>query len=75
MPPTHRCRHHHVAVRDDGVGGADFTRGTGLIDLKDRVEALGGRTVLDSPCEVGTSLRVEIPITATNDDATSCYRL
>ena len=32
-----------VAVRDDGAGGADFARGTGLLGLKDRVEALGGR--------------------------------
>ncbi|GAB3835754.1 hypothetical protein GCM10027610_034350 [Dactylosporangium cerinum] len=37
-----------VAVRDDGVGGADFARGTGLVGLKDRVEALGGRLSLDS---------------------------
>ena len=38
-----------IAVRDDGVGGADFTKGTGLIGLKDRVEALSGRILLDSP--------------------------
>ena len=38
-----------VAVRDDGAGGADFTGGTGLAGLKDRVEALGGRIFLDSP--------------------------
>ena len=37
-----------IAVRDDGVGGADFTHGTGLVGLKDRVEALGGRILLDS---------------------------
>ncbi|MET7395706.1 AAA family ATPase [Dactylosporangium sp. NPDC005572] len=54
----------HVAVRDDGVGGADFTRGTGLVGLKDRVEALDGRIVLDSPRGAGTSLRVELPLTA-----------
>jgi GAF domain-containing protein len=52
-----------IAVRDDGAGGADFNRGTGLAGLKDRVEALGGRIVLDSPRGAGTSLRVELPLT------------
>jgi predicted ATPase/signal transduction histidine kinase len=52
-----------LAVRDDGVGGADFTRGTGLAGLKDRVEALGGRIFLDSPRGAGTSLRVQLPLT------------
>jgi signal transduction histidine kinase len=60
-----------VAVRDDGAGGADFTRGTGLVGLKDRVEALGGRISLDSPRGAGTSLRVELPLTATNGGVTS----
>jgi signal transduction histidine kinase len=60
-----------VAVRDDGSGGADFTRGTGLVGLKDRVEALGGRVLLDSPRGVGTSLHVELPLTATNEGLTS----
>ena len=55
-----------VAVRDDGCGGADFTGGTGLVGLKDRVEAIGGRIFLDSPRGAGTSLRVELPITAAN---------
>ncbi|MDT7684037.1 MAG: hypothetical protein QOG57_4347, partial [Pseudonocardiales bacterium] len=58
-------------VRDDGAGGADFTRGTGLVGLKDRVEALGGRISLDSPRGAGTSLRVELPLTATNGGVTS----
>ena len=53
-----------LAVRDDGAGGADFTRGTGLAGLKDRVEALGGRIFLESPLGTGTSLRVELPLTA-----------
>jgi signal transduction histidine kinase len=51
-----------VAVRDDGAGGADSTRGTGLVGLKDRVEALGGRIFLDSPRGAGTSLRVDLPL-------------
>ena len=59
-----------VAVRDDGAGGADFTRGTGLVGLKDRVEALGGRIFLDSPPGAGTSLRAELPLTAANGGVT-----
>jgi signal transduction histidine kinase len=52
-----------VMVRDDGVGGADFTRGTGLLGLKDRVEAFGGRISLESPRGAGTTLRVQLPLT------------
>ncbi|MET7403415.1 AAA family ATPase [Dactylosporangium sp. NPDC005572] len=55
-----------VDVRDDGAGGADFAQGTGLAGLKDRVDALSGRIYLDSPRGVGTSLRVELPLTDTN---------
>jgi signal transduction histidine kinase len=51
-----------VDVRDDGAGGAELGRGSGLIGLKDRVEALGGRIALDSPPGVGTSLSVELPL-------------
>jgi signal transduction histidine kinase len=51
-----------VSVHDDGVGGADYTGGTGLVGLKDRVEALGGRIFLDSPRRAGTTLRVELPL-------------
>ncbi len=51
-----------VAVRDDGAGGADFTRGSGLVGLKDRVEALGGRIQLDSPRGAGTSLKAQLPL-------------
>ena len=60
-----------VAVRDDGVGGAGFAGGTGLVGLKDRVEAIGGRIFLDSPPGAGTSLRAEIPLTIANADITS----
>jgi signal transduction histidine kinase len=55
-----------VAVRDNGAGGANFTDGTGLVGLRDRVEALGGRILLESPQGAGTSLHVELPLTATN---------
>ena len=60
-----------VAVRDDGAGGADLARGTGLVGLKDRVQALGGRIFLDSRPGAGTSLQAELPLTATNDGDTS----
>ena len=53
-----------LTVRDNGAGGADFARGTGLAGLKDRVEALGGRIILDSPRGAGTSLHAELPLTA-----------
>jgi signal transduction histidine kinase len=38
-----------VVVRDDGVGGADPARGSGLLGLKDRLEAIGGSISLQSP--------------------------
>ena len=60
-----------VAVRDDGAGGADLTRGTGLVGLKDRVQALGGLIFLDSRPGAGTTLQAEFPLTATNDGVTS----
>jgi signal transduction histidine kinase len=50
-----------VRVRDDGVGGADPTRGSGLTGLKDRVEALGGTFLLDSPTGNGTTIHCEFP--------------
>ncbi|MET7392818.1 AAA family ATPase [Dactylosporangium sp. NPDC005572] len=59
-----------VAVRDDGIGGADFARGTGLLGLKDRAEALGGRIVLHSPRGAGTTLRMELPLGAANGGVT-----
>jgi signal transduction histidine kinase len=55
-----------ISVRDDGGGGACFTGGTGLVGLKDRVEALGGRIWLHSPHGAGTTLRAELPFTNTD---------
>ena len=52
----------HLTVRDNGTGGANLTRGTGLIGLKDRAEALGGRLSLDSPRGSGTVLHAELPL-------------
>ena len=51
-----------VLVADDGVGGADAGRGSGLRGLSDRVAALDGRLTLDSPRGGGTRLRAEIPL-------------
>jgi signal transduction histidine kinase len=51
-----------VAVDDDGVGGAQFGRGSGLLGIRDRVEALGGGITLRSEPDAGTSLAVELPL-------------
>ena len=51
-----------LEVADDGVGGAEFSGGTGLMGLKDRVDALGGRIDLHSPRGGGTTSRVVLPL-------------
>jgi signal transduction histidine kinase len=51
-----------LAIRDDGIGGADPTQGSGLIGLSDRVEALGGTLEISSPAGGGTALRVTMPV-------------
>jgi signal transduction histidine kinase len=51
-----------LSIRDDGVGGADPARGSGLVGLKDRVEASGGTLRVQSHPDKGTSLLVELPI-------------
>jgi signal transduction histidine kinase len=51
-----------LSVTDDGIGGADADQGSGLIGLRDRVEALGGRIEIASATGGGTSLLVTIPI-------------
>ena len=53
----------YLEVADNGIGGADFSGGTGLLGLKDRVETLGGHIDLHSSQEAGTTLRVELPVT------------
>jgi glucose-6-phosphate-specific signal transduction histidine kinase len=58
-----------VAIRDNGVGGADTRRGSGLIGLGDRVEALGGTIEIASVAGHGTSLVARIPI----DDPGDAY--
>jgi signal transduction histidine kinase len=53
-----------LSIRDDGVGGADSSNGSGLIGLIDRVEALGGHMQIASPPGGGTTLHVAIPTSA-----------
>jgi signal transduction histidine kinase len=50
-----------IEIADDGVGGADPTRGSGLRGLSDRVEALGGRLRLASPADGGTVVTAALP--------------
>ena len=51
-----------VTISDDGVGGADPARGSGLRGLADRIEAVGGRLSVESLPRRGTRLLAEIPI-------------
>jgi signal transduction histidine kinase len=51
-----------LRVNDNGVGGADPTRGSGLLGLKDRIESLGGTIKVISPSGGGTSLLVDVPV-------------
>jgi signal transduction histidine kinase len=51
-----------LSIEDDGVGGADPNLGSGLVGLRDRVQALGGELQIASPPGDGTALRVAIPI-------------
>jgi signal transduction histidine kinase len=63
-----------LAVSDNGPGGADPDRGSGLIGLIDRVEAIGGRIHITSPPGAGTALQVTIPLAALRRRASSSER-
>ncbi len=52
----------HLSIGDDGVGGADPLGGSGLIGLRDRVEALGGTIGIKSPPGTGTTVQVTLPV-------------
>ncbi|WP_433063899.1 sensor histidine kinase [Dactylosporangium sp. CS-033363] len=52
----------YLSVDDDGQGGANPRRGTGLLGLADRCEAIGGTLVVDSPRGYGTHLSAELPL-------------
>jgi signal transduction histidine kinase len=51
-----------LAIRDDGIGGADPAQGSGLTGLRDRIEAVGGTFDVTSPARGGTTLLIEIPV-------------
>jgi signal transduction histidine kinase len=51
-----------LSIRDDGIGGADPGRGSGLTGLADRIDALGGTIEITSPPGNGTALLVTLPI-------------
>jgi PAS domain S-box-containing protein len=51
-----------LSIRDDGIGGADSARGSGLIGLTDRVDALGGSIQIISPVGHGTQITAELPL-------------
>ena len=53
-----------LEVRDDGIGGVDAGRGSGILGLTDRAEALGGTISITSPARGGTTLSVRLPITS-----------
>src|SRR6266536_1873549 len=53
-----------IDISDDGVGGADPASGTGLVGLRDRVEALNGSLRVESPPGQGTRLHAEIPFSS-----------
>jgi signal transduction histidine kinase len=55
-----------LAIRDDGIGGADPGRGSGLVGLSDRIEALGGTLQITSPAGSGTTLLIEVPLAGQN---------
>jgi GAF domain-containing protein len=57
----------HISVRDDGVGGADPARGSGLVGLRDRVDALGGTIAFQSAKGAGTAVDVLLPLDRTGE--------
>jgi signal transduction histidine kinase len=63
-----------VDVADDGVGGAVFEGGSGLVGLTDRVEAMNGSLVLSSPVGAGTTLHVTLPVRTDADPGTRTGR-
>ena len=69
----------NLSIRDDGIGGADVSKGSGLTGLRDRVEALGGILSISSHPGAGTALSARIPFAAPSpthsNDASSAVTL
>jgi signal transduction histidine kinase len=63
-----RSRELNLSIRDDGIGGADVSKGSGLTGLGDRVEALGGMLSISSHPGVGTELHATIPFRSSFTD-------
>jgi signal transduction histidine kinase len=70
----HRNGWLELIVSDDGRGGADASSGSGLTGLVDRVEAIGGTIQIDSPQDVGTTVRVKLPTNRSADDRVTAQR-
>jgi signal transduction histidine kinase len=51
-----------LSIRDDGIGGADLSKGSGLLGLRDRIDALGGTLQVTSLPGNGTTMLVEVPL-------------
>jgi signal transduction histidine kinase len=60
-----------LEVEDDGVGGATPSPGGGLAGLQDRVAALNGTLIVDSPRNRGTRIRAEMPLRVGSSDTTA----
>jgi signal transduction histidine kinase len=63
----------HIVARDDGIGGADPARGSGLVGLRDRIEVLGGTISVRSPKGEGTAIEVALPIDGDRHARDSLY--
>jgi signal transduction histidine kinase len=71
VAPTRENEGLLLSVSDDGIGGADPGRGSGLVGLRDRVEALGGSLEIKSKAGEGTSLAATLPLRHELEDDTS----
>jgi signal transduction histidine kinase len=58
----------YLSIHDNGIGGADLGKGSGLVGLNDRVEAFGGHMTVTSPQGCGTTISVSIPVDAQPSD-------
>jgi signal transduction histidine kinase len=63
-----------VEIRDDGVGGASGSKGSGLRGLADRVSALQGELDIDSPAGIGTTIRARMALSPPDTDPAGAGR-